>query len=403
MFQSKRVRWSVAAAVAAAVVLAVGFWPGKGGRGSGIAFAQVLENIRVFRPYSCLYTWEYEGQPPYSYREMRTSLARRREVWPDGRILVFDLSQQPNKVLTLNPDGKSAVEQTLLNTGPREDPDMLRIVAGMRDGSAESLGYEDVEGRPAQRFHRPDKVNDLTVWADMRTGLPIRIELVQAAVSRRLVLSEFAFDVSFDESLFSTAAPSGYTVRKVEVNGTSSSGQSTAFRPYSCLCTWQHQGKPSQSYREMHLSLSRRREVLSDGKIRVFDLSRRPIRILELRPEQKSAIEEAVPNVGPASDPDILGMVTALRDGTAEDLGEDVMDGRAVHGYHKRDPVNDITAWIDAQTSLPIRVELVQPTLSRRLVMTEFDFFSRLDESLFNTTAPEGYAVERKGAQPAGD
>ena len=217
--QRRTVRWS---AVAAAIVIAfvgVGSWLKLSNGKSGIAFADVLEKISILRPYSCLLTVQSHGQPADSRHLAYLSLSRRREVLPDGTIRVFDMSQQPVRVLTLHPDRKLAVEETLLNAGPSSDPDFLTAVGRMRNGSAEDLGTKEVEGRLAQGFHRPDGTNDLTIWADAKTGLPIRIEEVHPTFERRIIMSEFAFDVSFDESLFSTEAPAGYTVQKVETDG----------------------------------------------------------------------------------------------------------------------------------------------------------------------------------------
>ncbi|MBN1491020.1 MAG: hypothetical protein JXA69_13975, partial [Phycisphaerae bacterium] len=207
MFERRVVRWSVVAA-AAAVVLAIGLWPSGSGRGrsNGVAWADVVETISRFRPYSCTYTWEHEGQPPRVYELMRLTLSRRREVFPNGEVRIFDLSQTPNVMLSLSPGTKRAERCVLLGTGVQQDPDFLQILGTMRDGTAEDLGTEKVQGRLAHGFHLPAEVNEFTVWADAETGLPIRIELNQPTASRRLILSEFQFDVTFDASLFDTTA-----------------------------------------------------------------------------------------------------------------------------------------------------------------------------------------------------
>jgi len=521
--------------LAAAAAIAVTFtglasWLIPGGSRTALAFTDVLDQIQVFRPYSCLCTWEYEGQPPYSYREMHPSLSRRREERSDGTILVFDLSQQPNRILILDPSRKTATEETLLNTEPRQDPDFLRILANMRDGNAEDLGIKEVDGRFAHGFHKPDKMNEFTIWADPRTGLPIRIELVHPTLSRRLIMSDLQFNTVFDESLFSTTAPEGYTVERTEVDGVNpteqhlieglraiagfldnrfpsaldtqvinqaiqqrvkqtgsplpdeemkalqlktdgavryvellrsffrvsdltyagdgvtlgdaatpilwwkpkesetyrvvygdllvgdanaeelrqprktstsipsadASDQAPVPRPYSCLCTWEYEGQPPYSCRKMHLNLSRRREERSDGRILVFDVSQAPNRTLILDPSRKTAIEETLPNTKPSQNPDFLKIAASLSDGSAEDLGVKEVDGQLAHGFHKPDKFNEFTVWVHPETGLPIRIELVHPTLSRRLIMSEFRFDVQFDESLFSTTAPAGYSVEKK-------
>lgn len=47
----------------------------------------------------------------------------------------------------------------------------------------------------------------------------MRIELRQARLGRKIVMEDFEFDVDFDESLFSTTAPEGYAVERVEKAG----------------------------------------------------------------------------------------------------------------------------------------------------------------------------------------
>jgi len=206
------------AAAAAIVVVFTGLasWLIHDRSGQGMVFGQVMDQLRVFRPYSCTYTFRYENRPPLTYRLMRMSLSRRREIRSEGTVYVFDMSERPVRILTLNPIQKTAVEETLVNKGPTEDPDMLRIVAGMSSGTAEDLGVQQVDGRLAHGFHRPDPVNEFTIWADPQTGLPVRIEIIQPELARTVTLNDFDFTTALDESLFATSAPEGYTVTRRE-------------------------------------------------------------------------------------------------------------------------------------------------------------------------------------------
>ena len=64
-------------------------------------------------------------------------------------------------------------------------------------------------------FHSKNEYNDITVWADVQTKLPVRFEVIHVGRGRKIIISEFEFDVDFNESLFSTTAPEGYTVEKI--------------------------------------------------------------------------------------------------------------------------------------------------------------------------------------------
>ena len=122
---------------------------------STLAFADVLEQIRSFRPHSYTSVTQYNDRPSHSRRVMRLSLTRRREHWPDGRILIFDLSQKPIRTTVLYPDTKRAVEKTYTEDGPMRDPDTLGILLTMQDGTEEDLGVREVDGACCQGFPRP--------------------------------------------------------------------------------------------------------------------------------------------------------------------------------------------------------------------------------------------------------
>ncbi len=370
-------------------------------RSTPLAFADVQEQIRQVgtRPYACTSTVYDGGNPPWSTRVMRIDLTRRREIWPGGRIIVFDLSGEPIRMLTLMPERKFAIEKTFHGRGPTSDPDLLGIAAAMKAGSAERLGAKTLNARNAEGFHSADEYNDITVWADPESGLPIQIEIIHVQTGRRIVMNEFDFDVDFDEALFSTTAPEGYTVQVAEEDTTKPRQQDLGertFRPYTCTSTLYDEGKQPHGRRIMRLDLTRRREVWPDGAIHVFDFSQRPLRQLTLYPEQKLAVETAFLGMGPARDPDFLGMLSAMQSGSAEDLGTEELEGRTARGFRTRDGINDITIWADTQTGLPIRIEIIHVQMGRQIVMNEFDFDVQFDESLFSTKAPEGYTVRKE-------
>jgi outer membrane lipoprotein-sorting protein len=168
------------------------------------------------------------------------------------------------------------------------------------------------------------------------------------------------------------------------------------FRSYACTLTIRDKGQAESSMRLMQRSLTQRREVRSNGQILVFDLSRKPVRILILNPANKTATEQTLVNMGPAVDFNLLGAIDMIKNGTEKDLGVKEVDGRKAHGFRAAlNEHNDFTVWADAESGLPIHVEIRQPTVGRTIVISRFDFNANLDESLFSTTAPAGYTVEK--------
>ena len=54
----------------------------------------------------------------------------------------------------------------------------------------------------------------MSLWGDPKTCLPVRIEMTSARMPDvKLTMSDFAFNVTMDESLFSVEPPAGYKVR----------------------------------------------------------------------------------------------------------------------------------------------------------------------------------------------
>ena len=52
----------------------------------------------------------------------------------------------------------------------------------------------------------------------------------------------------------------------------------------------------------------------------------------------------------------------------------------------------EMTVWIDVETKLPVRIEIRHPKNSARIVFESLKWNEALDESLFDTTIPPGFA-----------
>ena len=214
IMKSKITKLAAAAVIIGVVILVLTITGGPDI--ASVTWADVLEQISGFRPYTCTVTVQDKGTPSRSKSVMIFSLTQRREVYPNGTIIVFDLAVP--KTLTLVPEKKYAIEK-MSDSPPGQDFDLLGLVNSMYNRPANEIGVQKIEGRVAKGFHSLSKVNDITVWVDVQTKLPVCIEIIHVGKSRKIIYTEFKFDVEFDESLFSTTAPEGYTVEKVERGG----------------------------------------------------------------------------------------------------------------------------------------------------------------------------------------
>jgi outer membrane lipoprotein-sorting protein len=140
-----------------------------------------------------------------------------REATPAGRVKIVDF--QKGKMLLLNTEKKTAkvYEQNI--------PDEVNIFSEIRkrikqaqqvgDESVEFLGKQKFDGEIAIGYRVREPPGDVTVWADAETLLPLRIEYSMTEMvgeESSYIITDIAFDVELDESLFSSEIPEGYTV-----------------------------------------------------------------------------------------------------------------------------------------------------------------------------------------------
>jgi len=83
-------------------------------------------------------------------------------------------------------------------------------------GVVENLGARQIDGRETIGFLVRQPSQELTIWADSETGLPLHIEYATGSLS--ITLKNMQFDVSIEESLFSMEVPAGYTVQETQLD-----------------------------------------------------------------------------------------------------------------------------------------------------------------------------------------
>ncbi|MHC4927359.1 MAG: hypothetical protein ACYTER_08530, partial [Planctomycetota bacterium] len=99
--------------------------------------------------------------------------------------------------------------------GPAKDPDILRMLAEIQETDAEVIETVEINGSQTQGFRSVSEHNDITIWADEMTGLPVKVEIIHLNRGRKILLEDLQFDVLFDETLFSTEPPEDYTLEKI--------------------------------------------------------------------------------------------------------------------------------------------------------------------------------------------
>ena len=155
------------------------------------------------------------------------------------------------------------------------------------------------------------------------------------------------------------------------------------------------QGPEFPTMQVYHLNLQRRRQEVEDGSIHIIDMRGEDAITLQLDPTQKKAIVTHLVGSGPKKDPNIIEMIKRFQQESAESLGTKEKNGKTLHGFkHQQGERNEFTAWVDAETMLPVEVEIKHIDRGQTIFLDEFEFDFELDPSAFSTDVPDGYEVE---------
>jgi hypothetical protein len=258
------------ALVAALIMLAAtGLYHWLAGRSSAAAFADVVRQLSSAQTVTYTQTYQVEGQPPRTYQSSAMEPSRLRTI-ADGFESIFDFAQ--GRQLQISHINRTA---SLIHLTPQK----IRrgnYVAWLRSLPADGgrfLRQEDLDGKTTNVFFIDWPHVQITVWADVRTNLPMRVERVSlpmaskpapaaritvflrdfedkpgtsqdsrkgaissnssgiraevgassAAVSSArttITMSNFIWDADLDESLFAMVAPEGYKFEEMDLAGT---------------------------------------------------------------------------------------------------------------------------------------------------------------------------------------
>jgi hypothetical protein len=225
--------------IAAAAVVAVAVIVGSQFLGSTVTFAQVIKPILNARTAVLDYVIG-EGPDALEMHDIVIGSRIRRTMSNMDTTMILDsrvrrtlsnmdttmiLDLEDARMLTLVSLGvtKIASYNDIQGTGQegfRSVLDFVRNVVSQvkdnPDADIQDLGEKEINGQKAVGFYVKGPNVDLTVWANKKTSLPIRIEFTEG---RKLtVVKNIEFDVPLEESLVSMEVPAGYTLKDIALH-----------------------------------------------------------------------------------------------------------------------------------------------------------------------------------------
>ena len=225
--KSKAAKLAAAALIIVAVVLVLNIVGGPDVV-SG-AFAEVVQPLLTAETGSFKMTIDVTGadldwinhgdEPVQTIDVVFAGPGRTRWDTPTGEVLIANMHH--GKVMILMPAKKEALVMQVGPPGVIQRHNRFNKLLALRplieyaleteDDSVKFLGERKMEGVAVigYRMAGPEHHGDITIWANSKTRLPIRIE--QSMGTQTAAISDIAYNVELDESLFSIDPPDGYS------------------------------------------------------------------------------------------------------------------------------------------------------------------------------------------------
>jgi hypothetical protein len=201
--------WRLGAA-AAIVLLGVGIllWTQSGH--AAVTFGDVLRQVREYFSVRYKSTLGLGDASPRTSEIVANKSGYERKTTPDGQLQISDFRR--GDILYVEPQ----VKWTLLlqgAVGAQDNRDPLERLRNLPNEAGRFLREEELAGRTVSVFQvkLAEEHEQMTVWADSTTGLPVRVEVVTKPQDRgggrhvpgaTLALSDFAWNEPVDDSLF---------------------------------------------------------------------------------------------------------------------------------------------------------------------------------------------------------
>ena len=209
IMNSKITKLAAAAAIIIAVFAGLHFVGNP--FGATVTFAEVIEPILNAKTIIFDVIVGTDESGPVMHEIVSGSRIRRTMSNLPGLVMIIDLDS--GQMLVLDTAGKTGsyidIGGVVQDRTQNYVEFLQQVIRQVQDGKVEKLSEQDIDGKKAIGFVGKGQNQDLTIWADPKTGHPLRIELRIGQMS--FIMKNFQFDVPVEDALLSMELPAGYT------------------------------------------------------------------------------------------------------------------------------------------------------------------------------------------------
>lgn len=203
--------------IAAAAVIIVAVLVGISQFTDGtVTFAQAIEPILNAQTIVFDLVIGNDETSPVMHEVVSGSRIRRTISNIPGMVMIIDMDN--SKMLALDTAGKTANYVELGQLGNKTEnyiESVRRIIIDLQGGlDIERLAEREIDGRNAIGFKGRNDTGSITIWADPKTALPIKIELERERWPA--TFKNFEFDPQIEQ--ISMEIPEGYTQDKAQLD-----------------------------------------------------------------------------------------------------------------------------------------------------------------------------------------
>ncbi len=205
--------------LAAAAVIIIAVLIGINPFGGSVTFAQVIEPILNARTVIFDFIVGEDETGPMMHEIVVGSRIRRTISNIPNMTSIIDL--ETARILALDTEAKTAVYIDIrgrLQEGTKNYIEFVRkVLMKLKDSpNVKELGEQEIDGQKAIGFSGRGPNEEVKIWADPKTAVPIRVELRLGQLF--VIMKNFKFDVPVDDSLVSMDVPPGYTLEQTEID-----------------------------------------------------------------------------------------------------------------------------------------------------------------------------------------
>lgn len=216
-------RFIMIAASVLVVSAMIGWLASLTGTTGGSAFARMLAQVANARTVVFKSRAEV-GDPPHRM-EGKTMLLEpdwiRGEMIENDQVVIHIQNLKERKWLTLLPATKKARLRRSENDSTPQPKNFIAHLREVRESSAEFLGREQINGKETLKYRCEHPSGHYLLWIAPDTNLPVKVVMTESKEGSKalvtLTMSDFEWNPSLDESMFTLNVPDGYQLELDEI------------------------------------------------------------------------------------------------------------------------------------------------------------------------------------------